>query len=148
MLHGIFQLSLSRSVANNLNEASEHLLKSLKLLKMQTLCSISERTSRMLSHRSLEICLQGRVRLPKRMNFRKIPNSLQKIMLQVLEFFGLKTTAPSPFASFPKIHSFWYPDPFLWGMIPSKIKQNSNVRCTKLFLYICKSILRGLKIDV
>ena len=46
-------------------------------------------------------------------------------MLQFLEFFGLKTTAPSPFASFPKIHSFWYPDPSLWGMIPSKIKQNS-----------------------
>ena len=33
MLHGIFHLSLSRSVANSLKEASEHLLKSLKRLK-------------------------------------------------------------------------------------------------------------------
>ena len=37
MLHGIFQLSLSRSVANSLKEASEHLLESLTLLKSHKL---------------------------------------------------------------------------------------------------------------
>ena len=98
----------------------------------------------MLSHSSLEILPLGTGEATKTDEFSENSKRPLEKYVAIFGIFWIENDRPLPLCKFSENSFVLVP----WPVPLGYDTQQNKTKLTKLFLYICKSILRGLEIDV